>query len=36
MLEADKVKFRPLLQEEKGYILIYFYICSITLESEFP
>jgi hypothetical protein len=36
MLEADKVNFRPLLPEEKGYILIYFYICSIALELEFP
>jgi hypothetical protein len=31
MLEADKVNFRPLLPEEKGYLLIYLYTSSTTL-----
>jgi 6-pyruvoyl-tetrahydropterin synthase len=30
MLEADKVNFRPLLPEEKGFLLIYLYTCSTT------
>jgi hypothetical protein len=35
MLEADKVNFRPLLPEEKGYILVDLRYCSITHAFEF-
>lgn len=35
MLEADKVNFRPLLPEEKGYILVYLYYYSINHASKF-
>ena len=35
MLEADKVNFRPLLPEEKGYILVDLHYCSITHAFKF-